>query len=699
MFKSFLLTVSLFISSVLSAQEADTIRKAIPPELKLSDTTILIQDTVPRSKVSDTANLRQDTVPSHKLSDVDTIIVPKPGLSDTVRRPRILRNYKLSHDFSEEIPLPVDTIFTLSQRYRRSDKYSPVNAMLGNYGLPLYQINYFDRITDPDKFPYTWYYPFMYVPESAVFMDTQVPFTELNWSIAGQRDNSEQTFRVKHSQNINRFWNFGLIYDIIFSLGQYSYQRADDKNFTFFTAYRGEHYKVYFSAGINNITSFENGGIQDYSQLESNNMRDVEVYLGGTSNAKSLLKNRSALLVQRYTIGAVSSESEEKDKERKGLLPGLSGTLSHILTIEDNKRTYTDEFPKSGFYDTIYIGDPTFDSLYSAYIKNTIRFDFAIGNNRKFKLGGGGGIRNEAFRFSQLIPSFDTTLVDTAGRGRISNALTGRLYNSIGSKFRWITTGDLYINGYRTGDFNLDGTITKVFDLKKGPAEWNITGGISNRQPSYWIQNWGSNNFYWKRNLDKEFRVNFGTSFDFPARNTGIRFNYAIIDNYSGFDTTAMPFQHSGGLSVGALTISKELRLWKFHLATDIVLQKSSNSDVLDLPLMATRTSAYFEHLLKFPATNGELNTQIGIEALYHSEYHPYRYMPSTGRFYNQTDFTAGNYPFINVFVNLKLRRTRIFIMYDHLNAKKMGFDFFMVPDYPMNVSMLRYGFAWTFYD
>jgi hypothetical protein len=695
MLKSFLITVLLVFSSVLFAQEADTIRKVTVPQSKLSDTIIIKPDTVTKSNI-----FKQDTIPSTTLPDTIRNIIPKPRISDTVRGPRILRSYTLSHDFSEEIPLPVDTIFTMSQRYRRSDKYSPVNAMLGNYGLPFYQINFFDRVSDPDKFLYAYYYPLMYVPETSVFMDTQVPFTELFWTIAGQRQNSEQTFRVKHSQNINRFWNFGLIYDIIFSLGQYNYQRSDDKDFTFFTAYKGERYKIYFSAGLNNLTSFENGGIQNYSQLQTfSNMRDVEVYLGGTSNAKSFLKNRSILLVQRYTIGAVSSGSKKKEGETNGILPGLSGTFSHILTMESNKRTYTDEFPASGFYDTIYIGSPTFDSLYSSNIKNTLRFDFALGANRKFKLGGGGGIRSEAFRFSQLVPTFDTTHVGIAGRGRISNALTGRLYNSIGTGFRWVATGDLYFSGYRKGDFNIDGIITRVFDLKKGPADWNITGSIANRQPSYWMQNWGSNNFYWMKNLDKEFRMNIGTSFNFPARHTGIRFNYAIIDNYTGFDTTAIPFQHTGGLSVGALTISKDIRAWKFHLATDFILQKSSNTDVLDLPLLATRTSAYFEHLLKFPATNGELNTQIGIEALYHSEYHPYRYMPATGRFYNQTGFTAGNYPFINLFINLKLKRTRIFIMFDHFNARKMGYNFFMVPDYPMNISMLRYGFAWTFYD
>jgi hypothetical protein len=73
--------------------------------------------------------------------------------------------------------------------------------------------------------------------------------------------------------------------------------------------------------------------------------------------------------------------------------------------------------------------------------------------------------------------------------------------------------------------------------------------------------------------------------------------------------------------------------------------------------------------------------------------------MPATGRFYRQESIKAGDYPFVNAFLNLKLKRTRIFLMMDHLNSKLSGNGFYMVPSYPMNIRMFRYGLAWTFYD
>lgn len=614
---------------------------------------------------------------------------------------KTLKQWTLSSDFTEEVPVQFDTLFSLFHRYRIADTYSPLNATLGSYGLPFYQMNFFDRRSDPDEFLYSNYYPFMWLPGKAMFMNTQVPFTELVWSNGGPRETSEQTFRVRHSQNVNRFLNFGLVYDIIFNLGQYNYQRAENKTFTFYSSYTGTKYKVYFSSGINNITSFENGGVRISSpdQLGLFDTREVPLNMGPINIASSILKNRNILLVQRYTLGKQLVENDTLNRERKGFL-GLSGTFSHIFIIDNNKRTYSDNSARSGFYDTAYINSSiTFDSLTARSIKNTIRFDFTTDESRKFRLGGGVGLRNELFRYSQIIPVQAVSAADTTTWKRDNNAVLGKLFNNIGEKFRWTADGELYLTGYRAGDFNLKGEISKVFALKKGDASWLINGVMLNQQPAFWYQQWGSNHFKWYNDMKKVFRIDLGTSFSYPYRKAEIKFNYAVIDNYTDFNLLAMPSQHQGGLSVASLLFRKEFRAWKFHLSGDLLVQQSSNEEILDLPLATVRSAGYFEHLFKFKKTNGRLNTQLGADVTYHTRYYPYSYMPATGRFYRQEDVVTGDYPFINVFINLKLKRTRIFVMSDHINSGLMGYNYYMIPSYPMNVRMLRYGVAWTFYN
>ncbi len=395
----------------------------------------------------------------------------------------------------------------------------------------------------------------------------------------------------------------------------------------------------------------------------------------------------------------LKKKSDSTSGKKAGFL-GLSGTFSHIFILENNSRTYSDNSPESGFYDTIFINKAvTFDSLFSSSVKNTIRFDFTTDPSRKFRLGGGFGIRNEFFKYSQIIPTHDTTYADTAVWKRGNNVLVGRLFNDIGDKFRWLVTGELFLTGYRAGDFKFDGEISKSFDWKNGKASWQIFGSILNRQPSFWYDQWGGNNFEWHNNVNKEFRIDLGTDFSYPGRNAELKFNYAIITNFTDFDTRALPSQYSGALSVAALTIKKELRAWKFHLANDLLFQKSSNSGILNLPLITIRSAGYFEHLFRFEDTNGRLNVQVGAEVNLHSKYYPYSYMPATGRFYRQDQVLTGDYPFINVFLNFKVQRTRVFVMFDHVNSGMMGYNYFMIPSYPMNIRMFRYGVAWTFYN
>jgi hypothetical protein len=123
---------------------------------------------------------------------------------------------------------------------------------------------------------------------------------------------------------------------------------------------------------------------------------------------------------------------------------------------------------------------------------------------------------------------------DTSGRN--NNVLTE--INNIGDKFRWIASGELFLSGYRAGDFNLDGTITKSFDGKKGSASWNIFGSIISRQPSFWNEQWGSNHFERRNNFLKEFRVNAGAEFNYPMRREAVKFNFAIINNYIFYMST-----------------------------------------------------------------------------------------------------------------------------------------------------------------
>jgi hypothetical protein len=338
-------------------------------------------------------------------------------------------------------------------------------------------------------------------------------------------------------------------------------------------------------------------------------------------------------------------------------------------------------------------------------LRNTVRFDFSTSENRKFRLGGGFGIRNELYKYFQgtnaeppRVP-FIPALTSSATWQRSNNLLVGRLFNNIGTRFRWIAEGELYITGYRAGDFNVKGVISRIFDFKKGNAVWNISGGINSQTPSEWYNTWVGNNFRWNNNFSKEFIVNTGTEFLYPARRMSLRFNYGIINDYTFFGANALPAQYSGALSVASLLLRKEVSAWMLHLDNQVLVQVTSNKNVVDLPLVTLRSAGFFEHNFHFKITNGDLLTQLGVEVFYNTVYNGYSWMPATATYYQRQNTPTGNYPYLNAFLNVKVKRTRIFLMLDHFNSKLTGYDYYMVPGYPMNIRCFRYGFAWTFYD
>ena len=73
--------------------------------------------------------------------------------------------------------------------------------------------------------------------------------------------------------------------------------------------------------------------------------------------------------------------------------------------------------------------------------------------------------------------------------------------------------------------------------------------------------------------------------------------------------------------------------------------------------------------------------------------------MPETGMFYSQNSFTIGNYPYSDMFLNMKLKRFRFFLKYERVNTWFPNSEGFNLSHYPYNSSILKYGLSWTFYD
>ena len=58
-----------------------------------------------------------------------------------------------------------------------------------------------------------------------------------------------------------------------------------------------------------------------------------------------------------------------------------------------------------------------------------------------------------------------------------------------------------------------------------------------------------------------------------------------------------------------------------------------------------------------------------------------------------------GGFPVVNVYANLHLKRTRIFVLMSHVNAGMGKSNYFLTPHHPINQRQLKFGLSWNFYD
>ena len=74
------------------------------------------------------------------------------------------------------------------------------------------------------------------------------------------------------------------------------------------------------------------------------------------------------------------------------------------------------------------------------------------------------------------------------------------------------------------------------------------------------------------------------------------------------------------------------------------------------------------------------------------------RYDPLLAEFYTQNDVKIGSFPRFDVFLNVKVRRTRIFLMAEHINSAWTGYDYFSAPNQPYRDFKVRFGLVWNFF-
>ena len=241
-----------------------------------------------------------------------------------------------------------------------------------------------------------------------------------------------------------------------------------------------------------------------------------------------------------------------------------------------------------------------------------------------------------------------------------------------------------------------------------------ITGAIhvSSRMPdfNYLLYQSDYRNFNWQNNNTFEKIQTKSIKFGLDSNFFGLLdAEYSSVDNYTYFASTASdeeielgeetafvnPFQESGTISHLKVKYQKEFKYGKWALMNTVMYQEvTQDNQVLNLPQLVTRNSLYFSSDVFEKA----MFLQTGVTFKYFTSYYMDAYNPLLGEFYIQNNEELGGYPLLDVFINAKVKQTRIYLKAEHLNSIFSEPNYYSAPNYPYRDFVIRFGLVWNFF-
>ncbi|MGN0257825.1 MAG: putative porin [Bacteroides sp.] len=627
-----------------------------------------------------------------------------------------LYQWQLSETLGDRTIVSADTLSLNFQNSNLVDGMMGHYNYLGNLGSPRLSRLFFER---RDKWNNIFLNPldsYLVRPDEFKFTNSNVPYTNLSYYKAGDKLNGEERFKSYFSVNANKRMAFGFNIDYLYGRGFYANQSTSYFNSGLFASYIGERYQMQAIYNHYFMKMNENGGITDdqyithpenmaegKKQYEASNI-PVNLEQTGNRNHVSYL-----YLTQRYRLGFNKEQLDIKERKtpdgevkndttrREEFVPVTS--FIHTFQLERVNHKFRANNEPSDFYPHAYL-DPksSRDSTLAFSVKNTFGIALLEGFNKYAKAGLTAYASHKMSRYDLM--NVDTaTLMPRQRYTENEVYIGGELAKREGNLLHYNVNGEVGVAGKAAGQFRVKGAMDLNFRLWKDTVNLIARATVSNTLPSFYLRHYHSNHFSWdNEDMDKEMRTRLEGELNIARWGTNIKAGVENVKNYTYLGSDAYPTQYTGNVQVMSATLTQNFKFGIFHLDNEVTWQKSSEEDILPLPDL----SLYHNFYLLTKVAKKVLTVQLGADVRYFTSYYAPAYQPATQQFHLQREddrVEIGNYPIVNVYANLHLKRTRIFVMMSHVNAGMGQPNYFLSPHYPINQRVLKIGLSWNFYD
>lgn len=611
-------------------------------------------------------------------------------------------------------PAGIDTLYTNYSLRFIPQTVSPAYAATGNYCAEGYNMIYFDRKPISD---------FMFrdaishwVPdeEKIKYYNTRIPMTLMGYSFGGGKENGQDDLSLIFSGNANKQIQVGAMLDYLYSKGMYSNQAAKDLTWGLSGSYIGDRFEAQAYGYHFALTAKDNGGITDDLYITD----PAEVQGGQNSvEAKQIPTRLTATQNRvtggefyfngRYKMGFYEEEQIDDTTTVRTLVPVTS--IIWTLKYREGHRRFKSNNAEQNttFWENTYF-NPEYSNDAQKYwsLRNTIGISLLEGFNKYAKAGLSAYATHEIRRYGMEVEAPDLSTLPEDQLEIMSPSpypgiidhekqnllwVGAQLTKQQGRIINYDVTGEIGLVGEAAGEIKVDGGITTRIPLFGDTVNIAAKGKFTNLSAPWFMKHFVSNHFIWDNDFSKTRTFRAGGEIAIPWSWTRLSAGVENIQNALYFDGASMPRQHGGSVQIFSATLNQDLHAGCFHWENRITYQTSSNQDVIPLPQLAIYSNMYVTFRI------ATLRVQFGIDCDYFTRYKPVDYQPATMQFYNSDGKWIGNYPFMNLYLNCRLSKTRFYLMMSHINQGMTGDNYFSMPHYPMNPRRFQLGLSVDF--
>ncbi|MCF0202420.1 MAG: putative porin, partial [Bacteroidaceae bacterium] len=285
----------------------------------------------------------------------------------------------------------------------------------------------------------------------------------------------------------------------------------------------------------------------------------------------------------------------------------------HTADLRNYRRIYQAYSSPQNYYadthfntldDGTYGGDSIFDKTNHFVLRNTLAVAMLEGFNKWVPMG------LKIFAAHQVRR---TTLPNLNGGmdsfSEFDLSVGGQLCKTAGRRFHYAANLEAYVVGDKAGNLLIDGDIDYNFPLFGDTVTLKANGFFHREKPTFYYRKYHSKHLWWDNDdLSAQLHFRAAGTLDIGKTKTKIRFAYDNINNLTYFATSnetatdlkriknTVSVRQGSNVSLFTIQLAQHLNYGILNFETLLTFQKSTNKDVLPVPVF----NAYANLYLKF---------------------------------------------------------------------------------------------------